>query len=233
LLEDPGLARLPVIVLGKPGWHPGIVGIVAGRLASRFGKPTIVIGFEGATGRGSVRGPAGFPLHDALTLAKDALLGFGGHQAAAGVHVELAKLDTLRDRFAEVCLALGATGAGSPAPMRGDSILETGDRPTEVYRDLARFEPCGQANPAPRIVLSRAVVKEKRVVGKGHLQLELQTTTGPLRGFGLDLAANGPPVGKAIDVLGKLRRDDYRGGGAVELMVDTWTDSVSPDASAR
>jgi len=220
LLEDPALARLPVIVLGKPGWHAGIVGIVAGRLASRFGKPTIVIGFDGATGRGSVRGPAGFPLHDALTLAKGALLSFGGHQAAAGVHVELGKLDALRDRFADACLHLGADPAGRPSRPSADALLEPGDRPADVHRDLSRFEPCGQANPAPRLVVERAKVAVVRAVGRGHMQIELDTGSGPLRGFGLDLAASMPRVGSWAHVLGKLRPDDYRGGGAVEMMID-------------
>jgi single-stranded-DNA-specific exonuclease len=220
LLEDPELAKLPVIVLGKPGWHAGIVGIVAGRLASRFGKPTIVIGFEGATGRGSVRGPAGFPLHDALTLTKEALLGFGGHQAAAGVHVELSKLATLRDLFADACVRLGANRAGTPVASAGDAYLEAGDRPVDVHKDLARFEPCGQGNPAPRLVLEGAKVTHTRVVGNGHLQLELDTSSGPLRGFGLDLGATAPRVGSRVNVLGKLRPDNYRGAGAVEVMVE-------------
>ncbi len=220
LLEDRELARLPVIVLGKPGWHHGIVGIVAGRLASRFGKPTIVIGFDGATGRGSVRGPAGFPLHDALTLSKAALLGFGGHQAAAGVHVELSRLEFLRETFADACRRLGATPEGRPAKLAGDALLESSDRPSEVYRELARFEPCGQSNPAPRLVVEGADVVRVREVGEGHLQIELSTPGGPLRGFGLDLGAAPPAVGARVRVLGKLRRDDYRGEGAVELMVD-------------
>jgi len=227
LLEDPALASLPVIVLGKPGWHQGIVGIVAGRLASRFGKPTIVIGFDGATGRGSARGPAGFPLHDALTLAREALLGFGGHQAAAGVHVELAKLGTLRDRFAEACVRLGADGRGAPARLRGDALLDAGDRAADVHRDLGRFEPCGQANPAPRLVVPRVKVRHARAVGQGHLQLEVDTAAGPLRGFGVDLAASAPRPGDLVHLLGKLRTDSYRGAGAVELMLDAVVDAAS------
>ena len=226
LLEDRELARLPVIVLGKPGWHVGIVGIVAGRLASRFGKPTIVIGFEGAVGRGSVRGPAGFPLHDALRLSKAALVSFGGHQAAAGVHLELGKLDMLRQVFADACMTLGARSEGRPAALTADANLEPGERPADVHRDLARFEPCGQSNPAPRIVLSNVRVRHARVVGQGHLQLEVDMQGGSLRGFGVDLAASIPQVGASIHIMGKLRPDTYRGDGAVELMVDALAPST-------
>jgi single-stranded-DNA-specific exonuclease len=225
MLEDPELARLPVIVLGKAGWHPGIVGIVAGRLASRFGKPTIVIGFDGATGRGSARGPSGFPLHDALTQAKDAMLGFGGHQAAAGVHVELCKLGTLRDLFADACTRLGARGEGRPAVADADALIDPADRPADVHRDLGRFEPCGQANPAPRVVVAHARVRRSRTVGEGHLQLELDAPCGPLRGFGRDLAGSAPRVGAVVHALGRLRPDAYRGQGAVELMLDAIADA--------
>ncbi len=227
LLEDPELARLPVIVLGKEGWHAGIVGIVAGRLASRFGKPTIVIGFDGSTGRGSARGPAGFPLYDALARAKDALLGFGGHQAAAGVHVELGKLQALRELFADACTELGAGVQGRPARFDGDALLDPGDRAADVHRDLGRFEPCGQANPAPRVVVENARVRKARAVGQGHLQLELDTPGGPLRGFGIDLASMAPRVGATVHVMGKLRKDTFRGDGAVELMVDALSSPVT------
>jgi single-stranded-DNA-specific exonuclease len=220
-LCDPGLAALPVIVLGKPGWHQGVVGIVAGRLASRFGKPTIVVGFDGSTGRGSVRGPPGFPLHDALTRCATALLGFGGHQAAAGVHVEWGKLDLLRDQFADACLALGAScDAAAPAPF-ADALLDEDDDPFRVLTDLERLEPCGQANPAPRIGIEGARVRESREVKGGHLQLEMDRGRGALvRGFGFDMGARAPAVGSRIRAIGRLRHDAYRGPGAVELKLE-------------
>ncbi|KYF98292.1 single-stranded-DNA-specific exonuclease RecJ, partial [Sorangium cellulosum] len=74
-IERAGFDRDPAIVIARQGFHPGVVGIVAGRLTSRFGKPTIVIGLEGAKGRGSVRGPAGARLHDALTRCRAELIG--------------------------------------------------------------------------------------------------------------------------------------------------------------
>jgi single-stranded-DNA-specific exonuclease len=73
------------LVVGREGWNHGIVGIVAGRLAERYKKPTVVIGFEEGVGRGSLRGPAGFPLFDALSECAELLVRFGCHQAAAGM----------------------------------------------------------------------------------------------------------------------------------------------------
>src|SRR5258708_18982752 len=79
MLEDPALGSLPGIVLAQQGWHPGVVGIVAGRLASRLGKPTIVVALDGARGRGSARAPAGVSVYDALDRVRAGPLGFGGH----------------------------------------------------------------------------------------------------------------------------------------------------------
>jgi single-stranded-DNA-specific exonuclease len=99
-IEEAGYQQRPAIVVGREGWSHGIVGIVAGRLVSRYGKPVIAIGFEpGGQGRGSVRGPKGARLHDALTQVGDVLDRFGGHQAAAGVEVRQSRLGDLRDAF--------------------------------------------------------------------------------------------------------------------------------------
>ncbi|HTV22997.1 MAG TPA: DHH family phosphoesterase, partial [Polyangiaceae bacterium] len=86
-IERQGYEREAAIVVGRAGWNPGIVGIVAGRLVDRFQRPVVVIGFDAGVGRGSVRGPVGARLHDALSDASDVLVRFGGHQAAAGLEV--------------------------------------------------------------------------------------------------------------------------------------------------
>lgn len=117
-IEEHKYADRPAIVLAREGWDIGIVGIVAGRIASRFHKPTIVIGLEGVKGRGSVRGPTGSRLHDMLSLCKGQLVGFGGHQAAAGVEAESHKIEALRERLWEVCAesAFANTQGGAVQP---------------------------------------------------------------------------------------------------------------------
>jgi len=231
IAADEALSRAPALVLAKEGWHQGVVGIVAGRLASRLGKPVIVIALDGASGRGSVRGPAGFPLYDALARCKDALLSFGGHQAAAGVHVAADRLESLRDRFSEACAALGAQHDATAAPLLADARLDEGDSPEVVLRDVARFEPCGHKNPAPLLALADARVRTAREVTGGHLQVELTTASGSLRGFGFELGHLAPRLGKGVKatVLGKLRRDTWRGNGAAELRVEAIVGMTDPD----
>ena len=214
-LTDPALACLPAIVLAKQGWHPGVVGIVAGRLASRFRKPTIVIALDGESGRGSARAPAGFSVYDALACSRAALVGFGGHHAAAGVDVASDRVGALRDLFCAACAAAGIPDSASP--FDADARLEEGDPVARVVLDLERFEPCGQANPAPRVSIDRARVLGIREVRGGHLRLWLDVRGTPLSCFGPDMGGLTTRLGTHATVAGMLRRDTWRGGDAVEM----------------
>jgi single-stranded-DNA-specific exonuclease len=214
-LEDPALAALPCIVLARQGWHPGVVGIVAGRLASRFGKPTVVVALDGATGRGSARGPAGFSVYDALARSRDALIAFGGHHAAAGVEVAADRIGAFRDRFADACAALGVPSARHA--FDADARLEPGDHPARIVHDLARFEPCGQANPAPRVAVDRARLLGAREVRGGHLRLWVDVNGVALSCFGPELGHLAPTLGTHVRLVGVLRRDTWTGGRAIEM----------------
>jgi single-stranded-DNA-specific exonuclease len=214
-LKDPGLAALPCIVLARQGWHPGVVGIVAGRLSSRFRKPTVIIALDGARGRGSARAPAGFSVYEALARSRDALLGFGGHHAAAGVEVAADRVGALRDLFAGACAAMGV-----PGPAGGfdaDARLEPGDHPSRVMHDLARFEPCGQCNPAPRVAIDGARVLGARELRGGHLKLWIDAGGISISCFGGEMGPLAAGIGARARVVGALRPDTWTGGGAVEM----------------
>lgn len=204
----------PALVLGREGWNHGIVGIVAGRLAEKKKRPTIVIGFEGDVGRGSVRGPEGFPLFDALAEASAALVRFGGHQAAAGLEVRRDELDRFRELFAEACRAR----ANYEAPaLREPLDVDESDSLQELLVDLAALEPCGQGNPAPELRLTAAVRSARSVKG-GHLKLELEWGRVRVGVFGPGLGELAIQLGRRVCVSGQLRADRYRGGDAVELL---------------
>lgn len=221
-VEGSNLAKMPAIVVAGEGWNPGIVGIVAGRLASRFGKPTIVIGLDGGTGRGSVRGPSGFRLHDALSKSADALISFGGHQAAAGVVVDAANVERLRERFAESCaqIALEDSESLDIISLRAEARLDEADNPARVVDDLLQFEPCGEANPAPKIAILAANIRNAREVKGGHLKLVLDAHGRRFSAFGPEMAEELPHLGNRAHLIGSLRRDTWRGGDAVEMRIE-------------
>jgi single-stranded-DNA-specific exonuclease len=218
-IERQGFAREAAIVIGRDGWNPGIVGIVAGRLVDRYQRPVIVIGFDGGVGRGSVRGPAGARLHDALSDVSDLLVRFGGHQAAAGLEVAADRIDALRARFGDSV----ARQCGPPLPLSGSAELlplAMNDDPLAVVADLRRLEPCGFRNPRPRIV-TEGRVAAVREVKNGHLKLEIVLDSrrrldcfAPRRG---ELAAS---LDGRVRVVGDLRHNGFGGVDAAELLVE-------------
>ncbi len=218
-IEQHGFERDAAIVVGRDGWNPGIVGIVAGRLADRFDRPVVVVGFDAGTGRGSVRGPTGARLHDALSEASDLMVRFGGHQAAAGLEVLEGQLGALRARFCDSVARQGQ--ASAPASSASEPLpLAAGDDPLAVLADLCRLEPCGFRNPRPRILVEGRVTSA-REVKNGHLKLELQLADrrrldcfGPRRGE----LANG--LQGHVRVVGDLRYNSFNGNVSVELLVD-------------
>jgi single-stranded-DNA-specific exonuclease len=219
-IERGGFADRAGIVVGRESWNPGIVGIVAGRLAARYARPVAVVGFDGeGRGRGSVRGPAGFRLYDALAECAEVLDRFGGHQAAAGLEVRLSRLSDLRACFESACTR---TAQKCVLVSEGTELawLWPEDDLQGVLSDLARLEPCGERNPAPCVAVQAKVVTAREVRG-GHLKLELELAGGRrLAGFGVALGCRAAEIMGQSVVVGRLRADRFRGGDAVEIVVD-------------
>ena len=218
-IDANGWRERPAVVVGRPGWNHGIVGIVAGRLAEQLGRPVAAVGFDDAgVGRGSVRGPRGSRLFDALSTVTDLLDRFGGHQAAAGFEVRLERLAPLRERFEAAC-----ADPSSPSDIESDLRLyelDPADNPARVVADLERVEPCGEANPTPCIAVTADLVAARQVRG-GHLKLELELVSGHrIGGFGVGMGDRAKALAGRVRVAGRLRRDRWRGGDAVEVGVE-------------
>ncbi len=129
-------------------------------------------------------------MYDALARVRDTLVGFGGHHAAAGVDVASDRVETLRERFSEACAAMGVPDT---APRwAADALLEEGDDPARVLGDLARFEPCGQSNPSPRVASARARVLGVRELRGGHLKAWLEVGGTRISCFGPEMGPSPP-----------------------------------------
>jgi single-stranded-DNA-specific exonuclease len=207
----------PAVVIGREGWQQGIVGIVAGRLADELGRPVAVIGFEAGVGRGSVRGPRGSRLYDALKTVSPVLLRFGGHQAAAGLEVTVARLGDLREGFAAAVAAQQRDESGAPASPA--VALAPGDTLARVLGDFALLEPCGEGNPCPELELEGTLLRAREVRG-GHLKLEVELASGERVGaFGANMGDRVFAPGARVTMAGRLVRDRFRGGDAAELQL--------------
>ncbi len=231
-IHDRQLHRDPAIVIGRRGWHAGIVGIVAANVVERTGKTAAVISFDGAVGRGSIRAPKGVPIYDLLQSSREATVSFGGHQAAAGVELHEHDLDRFRELFCAAAFEhLKSSGAhASDGVLQAEVMLEPSDVPWDVVRNLDLLEPCGMGNPLPRVGVAGARVVRAQSVRGGHLQLQLALDRGHiLYGFAQSMGhrvAEFPP-GARVDAVGVLRRDSYRGGTSVAIRIE----AVGPSRS--
>jgi single-stranded-DNA-specific exonuclease len=174
-----------------------------------------VIGFEGGVGRGSVRGPRGSRLYDALKAVSPVLSRFGGHQAAAGLEVTMERLGELREGFAAAVAAQVPDSASAPAAPAVS--LAPGDTLARVLGDFALLEPCGEGNPSPELELAGTLVRAREVRG-GHLKLEVELGTGErVSAFGPGMGERTFEPGAGVTLAGWLVRDRFRGGDAAEV----------------
>jgi single-stranded-DNA-specific exonuclease len=145
---------------------------------------------------------------------------FGGHQAAAGVEVRPDGVAALREAWNARCAVQGAEAGPSASLVEADVRLDDRDDPAAVVHDLERLEPCGEGNRAPRLLIRGAPVVSTRLV-KGHLKLEVRFGRRVIGAFGFQQGALADLlVGGSVDLIGKLRRDTWRGGDEVELRIE-------------
>jgi single-stranded-DNA-specific exonuclease len=173
LVEAGRLAERRAIVVAGEGWHEGVIGIVAAKLADRFARPCIVVALKDNRGKGSGRSVSGFNLHAALTACSGHLLAFGGHKYAAG-------LSLARDRLQDFSTALAEYADGFPEDVFEPTLHIDAVAPIEQIDDafvtaLEKFEPFGPDNAAPLFAsLGIEVVGYPRKVGKNHLKLAVR-----------------------------------------------------------
>lgn len=157
------LPRARAIVLGREGWHPGIVGIVASRLVEKFYRPTLLAAIAGGRAKGSARSIPGVHIAEALSSCKECLVRFGGHEMAAGFEVDPGRLGDLR-------AALDAAIPMAPEEMvpevHVDAALDLEEITWDAVEELSLLEPHGRGNPEPLFSVEDAdVVGTPRLLG--------------------------------------------------------------------
>jgi len=171
--ERPELAERYCLVFAGPGWHRGVIGIVAQRVAERYHRPTLVIGVEEDQAQGSGRSIAPFHLLDALTAVGDLFDRYGGHAQAGGFALPAERLGEL-----ERCIEAYARAQLSPedleATLRVDAELRLEEVDWELYEALRKLEPFGYGNPTPVFVARNLrLLMPPRVLQEKHLKLRV------------------------------------------------------------
>lgn len=221
-------ASHPTLVLANHEWHPGVIGIVASRVAEAFEKPTVMISLkDDGTGVGSARSYAGFDMYSGLDACREFLLGCGGHKAAAGLQIQADQVDNFRTALANWS-ANHFHPTEDDTALRIDAEVHLSEVTRQAVKELDYLGPFGEANPKPRFAASRVDVAEPpRTMGEGdrHLAVRLKQHKTFLRAvaFGRgewaeELAAvNGP-----LSVSFVPQINDFRGFEKVELQLHDW-----------
>ena len=212
------------LVLESSRWHQGVVGIVASRLSEKYSRPSFMIHLSGTTGKGSCRSWGGFNLFAALENCKDLLLGFGGHELAAGFTIEQDNIPAFRDRMNEY--ARSYCGGRQPESVLDVdvAIAHPSAVTLEELEALSVLEPYGSGNARPVFCLLGATLLRTQNVGQNrHLKLRLGKGCAQFDGIFFSTVAEhcGCAVGDRVDAAFYLQINEFRGSRTVQLqMVD-------------
>jgi len=224
------LNGLPVVTVMASGWHPGVIGIVAGRLKEKFGRPAIVIAeCEDGTGKGSGRSISGVDLGAAVLAAKDSglLVAGGGHAMAAGLTLPKGGLDAFRDFICARVAADVERAIGARAYLV-DALLAPGGVTGALCDALDAAGPYGAGWPSPKIAAGPARLLRVGIVGDGHVRGIASGDDGKsfkfiaFRSATADLgqALLSSPGDRRWWLAGSIRRDDWNGGSAAEMHLE-------------
>jgi single-stranded-DNA-specific exonuclease len=213
-------ARDAAIVAGARGWHPGVLGIVASRLARKYHRPAIVIGFdENGVGKGSGRSIDGLNLVEALSRCADRLDKYGGHEMAAGLAIREENFDRFAEAFRSTARELLSEEALQPC-IRLDHELTFTDIDIEFLRWHEMLQPFGNGNPQP-LFFAREIepVAPPRIVKEKHLIFRLRQGDRHRRAVYFDGMANQLPP-PPWDIAFRIRADEYSGETLISMHIE-------------
>jgi single-stranded-DNA-specific exonuclease len=225
-----------VAVIAGEGWHPGVIGIVAGRIKEKAGRPAIVIALDAAgMGKGSGRSISGVDLGAAVLAAKDSglLVAGGGHAMAAGLTVAAGGIDALAD-FLDDRLSDIVAKARDDRALLIDAVLAPAGVNPDFIAAIEQGGPYGAGWPAPLIAAGPMRVAKADVVGNGHLRAimagedgrSIKTIAFRRAETELGQAILGAPRDRRLWVAGKAKIDDWGSRPAAELHLEdaAWAD---------
>ncbi|WP_159592267.1 single-stranded-DNA-specific exonuclease RecJ [Streptococcus halichoeri] len=216
-LEMVDLAQ-PIQVLAKKGWHPGVLGIVAGRIMEEIGRPVIVLGIsDDELAKGSARSPERINIYQALAAAKDHLLAFGGHAGAAGMTIEAAELPLLRQALADY-VADKNLAIDQKSQLSLDDELDLKQLSLATLKELSVLAPFGMDNKKPLFWLRDFQVLQARSMGQNNRHLKLK------------IAKDGVEIDVVAFQKGSLWQEFQQARGlelAVTLSVNQWNGHTS------
>ncbi len=229
LTAEPGWETRRAFVLCGDDWHPGVLGIVAGQFATRYGRPVVVLSDDGERGRGSARSVPGFNLMSALAPHRELFEHFGGHSQAAGMTLARGRVAELRDLL-EAAVAADALEIPVPPSIAIDLDLAPHLATLGTFEAIERLQPFGTDNTRPVVSLRNVQVQEATVIGqdRSHLRLSVATPAGLLKGlfWGAARRVRELPAGARVDLAGTLKRDSFHGIDRLQIELKDFRPSL-------
>jgi single-stranded-DNA-specific exonuclease len=205
----------------QPHWHKGVVGIVASRLIEKHYKPTIVLTQNGDIVSGSARSVQGFNLYEALHACREHLLGYGGHFAAAGMTLNIEKLEAFKEAF-EKAVAERITPEQMVPEISINALLPLDQISLQFFQIIAQMEPFGPDNMRP-ILLAKNVrdTGYSKLVKEAHISFNLTQGKNSVRGIGYNMPDKIDIVksGKPFDIVFQLQLNEWQGTQSIQMQV--------------
>jgi single-stranded-DNA-specific exonuclease len=239
--EQYDLEKDPALVLADHGWHPGVIGIVAGRLAEKYHRPVVLISWDQLgvkPGIGSARSVPGFNLHRALESCGQRLVSYGGHAAAAGLRLHQRDLEAFRAEFCEYA-ASEISEAERVAELTVDGEAPLSAFTLQVVDQIEQLAPFGESNTRPLLCTSGVRLAEPpRTIGTGgrHLSMRLRQHDVTLRAVafgGGEWADELNRVDRPLDVAFRPVINNFRGRRSVELHLVDWRPESRPEKTPQ
>ncbi len=206
-------------VLSSPGWHEGVIGIVASRLVEMHLRPVIMISENGERGKGSGRSIPAFDLHRSLLSLRHLLQTFGGHRAACGLTISLEQIPDFKREFG-TCADATLTDGDLRPDRYVDALVLGSELTLDLAEELAQLEPFGLGNPSVSLLAPGARIIGGRATRDGRhfqCQVEIGSTRSSAIGFKQAFLADQLPATGSCDVAFRLERNEWNGSVAPQL----------------
>lgn len=217
LIEQEGEDN-PAIVLGKEGWHHGVIGIVSSKITEMFFKPSILVGFEGDEGKGSGRSIPGIDLHEALLKCGNNLEKYGGHAMAIGLSLKKENFGEFKKELNEY---LGSLNIGEIKQIiKVDAVADLQSISMKTVEELKLLEPFGEENKMPVFCLKNLKIYSIRALTEGkHLKLTLRDDNMEIGAIGFNMGemTNSLKIGDKVDIIGALEINEYNGYRNIQM----------------
>lgn len=219
--NDPELMQRYSTVVFQPGWHKGVVGIVASRLIEKYYRPTVVLTQSGEIVAGSARSVPGFNLYEAVHECREHLLGYGGHFAAAGMTMLPEQVAPFSTRFEEVVRARISPEQLIPV-INIDAEIQITDIKTGFYNIICQMEPFGPDNLRPVFICRNLTdTGYSRIVKEQHVRFSLRQGNATITGIGFQMADKFPLLlqKKNIDIVFTIDENEWNGEKSLQIKV--------------